>query len=600
MTFRKRLLACLLAGLLLLSAVPFSIVAEEVTPPTEEIPENPPVDTGIPTYELMRFSNFERDYSRETNNLLYGDTLYADWTRADGLTSETGIDLETNYPGRENLRLKISFQLSSTNPLVNVNDCWEGFTVKLRSPDVENKEGDPNLKENGGNDDYNREHNYGWNVRPADVKCIDGRFDISIPLNRPCDNSRGLMDWTMTQRIILTMSLQDSLVADGLADTVTMTLSEVMVVNDIMQITRDDILQAADDTILTELDYHDDSVAAFTAARSKALGLVEDAAAPLVALQEMATEMWQVRNSMVEVTHRVADFSALCGVYPKAGFSTLFADWAYATEGSDGVGVDVSRHQFDHLMIQLEFTLAGPEGYTGRWNTDGWVLLRSANTERACTFGVKLGEETTLKAGVNRLSIPLSGEGYALLQSEENEAIATGVFDPTAVNRLQFYLAPEDYRVGEFSMTVTMARLVDVTRPGEAAVALDEVLAVEWDETAYTSDSWQAYAAAKTAATEARADYLYLSAEELNEAAVTLSDAADGLVEKPPYVLGDVDGKDGVTAADALLALQIATEQVAATIDMELPADVNESGKVEAGDALLILQVATKKIESFA
>ncbi len=68
---------------------------------------------------------------------------------------------------------------------------------------------------------------------------------------------------------------------------------------------------------------------------------------------------------------------------------------------------------------------------------------------------------------------------------------------------------------------------------------------------------------------------------------------------EPEYTLGDVDGKDGVTASDALLALQAATDKITLNETQKLAADVNGNGKVTAEDALLILQFTTQKIGSF-
>lgn len=63
--------------------------------------------------------------------------------------------------------------------------------------------------------------------------------------------------------------------------------------------------------------------------------------------------------------------------------------------------------------------------------------------------------------------------------------------------------------------------------------------------------------------------------------------------------LGNVDGQNGVTAADALAALQAATGKIRLDAAKTSVADVDGSGKVTAGDALLILQYATQKIGQF-
>lgn len=587
-----RWLAGWLALVILAVAFPLGIIAEE---------------EGIPTYELVRFSDFERVYSEETGRLLYGDTLYADWTRADGIDRDGGYDVQTDYPERENLRLKITMELTSSEEAVDPDTAWESFTVKLRSPDVENKEGDPNLEINGGNDETNHEHNYGWNIKPDAVNMENGRLELSIPLDRPADTSRGLMDWTMVQRIILTLRIKDELVDEGLAPTMTMTLSEVRIVNDIMQITRDEILQVANQAFPEKVVYHPDSLAAFAETRQQALALVADETTTLQQLQEMAVTIRSVRDAMVEITYMVADFSRLCGTYPGEDTHTLYADWVYARETGDGVGVDVTPHERGRLMLQLEFTLTGPEGYDGVWNTDGWVLLRSADTDKACTYGFRLAAQDTaigaLKSGVNRLSIPLDAtaeDGYTILQSAENEAGTLGTIDWTAINRMQLYIAPESYQKGDFTLTVTMARIVDVTQPTQALEGLTQALgtAVK-DQAAYTAASWEIYATARQAAEAAQAGYVYYTAEELTAAATALTTAAAGLEEKPPYTLGDVDADGGVTANDALQALQAATGKITLSDTAALAAEVDGEANVSASDALLILQYATKKIISF-
>lgn len=67
----------------------------------------------------------------------------------------------------------------------------------------------------------------------------------------------------------------------------------------------------------------------------------------------------------------------------------------------------------------------------------------------------------------------------------------------------------------------------------------------------------------------------------------------------PALRSGDVDGENGVTAADALLALQASTQKLNLDSNQQASADVDGDGSVTAGDALLILQYATHKIDAF-
>lgn len=590
----KRFLAACAGMALLVSGMGVAPLAEE--------------DEGIPTYELARFSSFERTYADETHNLLYGNTLYADWTRVDGAEDGHGIDVETDYPGRENLRLKITLELISSEPGQVPDTGWEQITVKLRSTDVKDKEGDPNLAINGGNSETNSEHNYGWDIRPEDVSMQEGRLELSIPLDRPADNSRGLMDWTDVQRILLTLRLRNSLVTDGLAPSYSMRLSEVRIVNDIMEITRDEIRKAASDSFPEGVIYSETSMMLFNETRQQALDLIDDEEATLRQLQDMVTQMQQVRDQMVEITYDVVRFSRMCGSYPNDS-QTLYADWTYADQGGDGFGVDLSHHDFDRMMLQIELDLQGPEDYTGVWNTDGWVLLRSAD-EALCTYGWGLSADDPaigrLHTGVNRLSIPLSAseeDGYTILQSDPTASDQQGRMDWGAVNRLHLYIAPEDYQKGDFSMTITMARIVDMTQPDEAMITLVQALeeAVS-DGSAYTDASWQAYAAVMNTAQGIRDAYPYADARTILTAADALREAADGLEEKPEepaYQPGNVDEKGGVEAADALLALQYATGKITLKDSQVLAADVDGTPGVTASDALLILQYATGKIAAF-
>lgn len=591
MQLRRYLAACA-ATAMLLTGAGNTVVAEE----------------GIPPYELMRFSDFEKSYSDESGNLLYGDTLYADWTRGDNVDGDQGIDVETDYGDKENLRLKITMDLASSDASVSPDDFWEQITVKLRSTDVKDKEGDPSLEINGGNNETNSEHNYGWNFRPEDVAMQDGHLELSIPLNRPADTWRGLMDWTNVQRILLTVRLKGAVVADGKAQTCSMTLSDVKIVNDIMEITRDQIRLAASDAFPADVIYSQESMAVFMREREQALALIANDQATLEELQAMAVHMSGVRKSLVEVTFAIADFPRILGIYPDEETHTLYADWTYAAQGSDGVGVDLSHHNFSRVMLQVELNLQGPEDYAGCWNQDGWVLLRSVDEGgRLCTYGWRLSADSpavgALHAGINRLSIPLNAsaeDGFEILASDPEQSAQEGEIDWTAINRMHVYLEPDGYKKGDFTMEITMAHLVDMTLVDISMESLETaLLTVPGDETLYTAASWEAVAAAQTAANRLKAAYPYISPAEVEGAEHALRDAIENLQEKPAYRLGDVDEDDDVTASDALLVLQAATSKVDLTDKQILAADVDGRNGVTSADALLILQYATHKITDF-
>ena len=118
------------------------------------------------------------------------------------------------------------------------------------------------------------------------------------------------------------------------------------------------------------------------------------------------------------------------------------------------------------------------------------------------------------------------------------------------------------------------------------------------DTAPYTQETVDAFEAALSAAKKISGDTGATQAQ-VNEALADLQEAKDGLKEKAKIVYGDIDGKDGVTAADALLALQAATNKVTLNDKQTQAADVDGKDGVTATDALLILQHATKKINSF-
>lgn len=66
-----------------------------------------------------------------------------------------------------------------------------------------------------------------------------------------------------------------------------------------------------------------------------------------------------------------------------------------------------------------------------------------------------------------------------------------------------------------------------------------------------------------------------------------------------PYTLGDIDGKDGITVADARCALRFAVKLDIPTETEKLAADVNKNGDISVEDARNILRVAVKLDSTF-
>ncbi len=128
--------------------------------------------------------------------------------------------------------------------------------------------------------------------------------------------------------------------------------------------------------------------------------------------------------------------------------------------------------------------------------------------------------------------------------------------------------------------------------------ALLALLAEEVDPAAYTAETYAVYAAARQSA-QLVADAAGATNGEVTRVVTAMKEAKALLEPERGIKYGDVDGKDGVTAADALLALQTATHKITLSATATEAANVDGKDGVTANDALLILQYATKKIAVF-
>ena len=209
----KRMTAAVCSLLMLLTLLtPFSALAQENEDGYEEV---------------LRFSNFEKTYSSGAIDR----NIYADWT----LGNNVPMDI-TNGHELKNLRLQLKFTLTGPQGQNEITSTWnQGGYVKLRSVDVPNKEGDPDLPVNGGSHENNAEHNYGWNLSSQSsnpIKLHSGENELLIPLiNTEGDGysvtTRGLIDWTQLNRILFVVQGKD--MVKGVADhTMTVTYAAVV------------------------------------------------------------------------------------------------------------------------------------------------------------------------------------------------------------------------------------------------------------------------------------------------------------------------------------------------------------------------------------
>lgn len=163
------------------------------------------------TYMVGTFSSSEGTHTVLNNGT--GTIMYNDWKRGD----DAPFDLSGD---RSNLRLQLTVQFNSKVDTVLPSEIWNQFTIKLRSADRD----DPN-------DPNNREHNYGWDYFVSAVGQKD-RMDLSIDLSSNKTNSRGDIDWSDVERLIMMSNLSQKAINDPAANnSFSMTISNVKIVD---------------------------------------------------------------------------------------------------------------------------------------------------------------------------------------------------------------------------------------------------------------------------------------------------------------------------------------------------------------------------------
>lgn len=171
------------------------------------------------TYLMGTFAKSEGTWTVLHNGT--GTSLYNDWKDGDDIPLDLSGD-------RSNLRLQMTVRYQSATELVNAADVWSNLTIKLRSSDVESKPGDPNDTDPNK---PNKEHNYGWDIRPVGVTDREN-LRISIDLSSACTNSRGLIDWSDIRRMIVISDLSKAALAAGVSnDQFSMVISDIKIVD---------------------------------------------------------------------------------------------------------------------------------------------------------------------------------------------------------------------------------------------------------------------------------------------------------------------------------------------------------------------------------
>lgn len=191
--------------------------------------------------------------------------------------------------------------------------------------------------------------------------------------------------------------------------------------------------------------------------------------------------------------------------------------------------------------------------------------------------------------------------GYLFAQSQNNNEI-TITLPENVTGRYLRVIGYSNNEIGNPGAQLSELRAFGTYIPDEEPTvdfealnkALEDADAALDADVTYSDESKAALNAAIDAANALLEDDT-ATQEKADAAVKAINDAIAAL----KYTLGDVNANGEVTAEDALLALQAATQKISLDDKETAAANVDGEGDVTANDALAILQFATKKIAGF-
>ncbi len=656
------------------------------------------------TYIKETFTNFNKNYNSynmPSNGIAKNETMWANWTKTDHAFMDVSDD-------RSKYALQLTLQFSTKTGPIPAGEAWNDFYVKFRSDMVGGVSNDPNGADN-------REHNYGWNFyasnlnkedplgngAPVTFTSTDGgkTVKLSIPLDTPKTNSRGVMDWADVREIILVTTLKDSIKKDLPAveeNSYTMTITDTRVV-DLSYVNEQKVtLQAtADMKVTPAAEATAEDILAYNNAKAAAKAICEDAfatpqqvydaqealnaAIAVVTGEAGAVVDKEALNTAIRkagrfdltlykpetVTPLETALAAAKAVYDKADATQVEVNVALANleKAMDGlkliydpdpadVTVNFSAHNktftkvLDGKMFYANWQIGdglskdsatpavGADISGSADNGANRNLYLQANLRfNALTEGIDPnaafkqigfrlrsgrvdGKEMAAKFyDIRPNMVELKADGSYDIVIPLSEIVKENI-DWTDLREMNIICyVTDDFVVPDaggtepthpsVSMTlsdVRIAKLAEEEEPVADKAALNAAItaAEKVDLSGYTDASVKTFTDALNAAKAVAADET-ADQTAVDNAKALLEAAQKGLAAKPvePEVTpGDINGNGSVTAEDALLALQIATNKVTPTAEQTKAADVDKNGEITANDALLILQFATKKINT--
>lgn len=284
-------------------------------------------------------------------------------------------------------------------------------------------------------------------------------------------------------------------------------------------------------------------------------------------------------------------------------------------------GVSINMADAD-AAITTELTLTKKDDSFVDLSTEGLTISYATSDDKVATVDDN-GKVTGVGAGVATITVTAEYNGSKVTSSYP-VAVKSGVKATTLTvdgqpvenfdaETLTYNVSVADGKVPAVAATAESGVDVDVkaaqTVPGQTTVTLTK----DSQSVVYTINFVDACDITALTFEGAKLTTQQAANYTLNaQATVTTCEQADHKDAKVVYTytilqtsggkqaLGDVNNDGSVTAEDALMALQAATEKISLTAAQEAAADVDGEAGISSTDALMILQYATQKITSFS
>lgn len=530
----------------------------------------------------------------ETSRLLYGTTFYTDWKAGDGLPNDaatgTGADASGTAANgaHKKMVLKTTLTLTALEEGVDVATCWTQIGFRLRSAKVDGNEQAANF----------------YYLTPSDVTMTEGVMDIAIPLSAI---QTGNINWADVRQLNVTCQVTD---AYRLADTgdspkLRFSLANTRIVREFTEgeVDKEELQDLVNATIV-EADFTADSVATYKQAVEAGKALLAQESATQDEVDAAALAIKTAKNNLISsaVVYKgklqelldetlTGDDLTAYEAAKTAARPLLEDDTATQKQVNDAV-LAIVREKLAVIGAPAPGdpydTLATFSGSNQSWSylqggqnfyTD-WKKMDSAGTLDAsgsANNGAHPYIYLQMQVAFTALSEdPLSTDCWKQIGLRLRSAAVDGQLKEAGF----FYVQPTQaihngngwwtLRIPLRAMSTENINWADVRELNVVAEVAQDYRLVDDNGGSYAGDSIRI--------------------------GFTLGHVS--LVQKIVWDKGDVNNQDGVTAEDALLALQAVTKKIDLIPYARDAADVDGEEGVSANDALMILQCATKKIGS--